>query len=270
MFRRLALILAFCTLLCGSATAGPPIARFQSALGDFDVLLDPVAAPVSVANFAAYANRGAYDTTIIHRSTTKNPADIQIVQGGGFELVSNMLVPVTTDPPILLEAGMSNSRGTLAMARTPDPNSATSQWYFNIANNTGLDFDYAVFGQTLGVGQSVLDAIGAVPTYDKRLQLQDGAFGQLPLFGPDLFIQNLVFITSVRVEPFAITNITRTNNTTELRWTAFSTNTPVRVERTTDLVAAPWTAIATNLTSSIFSDTNAPARGAYYRIVTEP
>ena len=64
MFRRMASILAFCTLLCGSATAGPPIARFQSALGDFDVLLDPAAAPVSVANFAAYANRGAYDTTI--------------------------------------------------------------------------------------------------------------------------------------------------------------------------------------------------------------
>jgi peptidyl-prolyl cis-trans isomerase A (cyclophilin A) len=270
MPRRLLLLFPLVTLLTVSVLAGPPIARFQSVLGNFDVLLDPDAAPISVTNFMAYANRGAYDTTIIHRSTTKNPTDIQIVQGGGFELMSNMLVPVTTDPPILLEAGMSNSRGTLAMARTPDPNSATSQWYFNVANNTGLDFDYAVFGQTLGGGQSVLDAIGEVPTYDKRLQLQDGAFGQLPLFGPELFIQNLVLINSVRVEPFAITNITRTANTTELRWTALSTNTPVRVERTTDLVAAPWTAIATNLTSGIFSDTNAPARGAFYRIVTEP
>jgi peptidyl-prolyl cis-trans isomerase A (cyclophilin A) len=270
MPRRLLLLFPLVTLLTVSVLAGPPIARFQSVLGNFDVLLDPDAAPISVTNFMAYANRGAYDTTIIHRSTTKNPTDIQIVQGGGFELMSNMLVPVTTDPPILLEAGMSNSRGTLAMARTPDPNSATSQWYFNVANNTGLDFDYAVFGQTLGGGQSVLDAIGEVPTYDKRLQLQDGAFGQLPLFGPELFIQNLVLINSVRVEPFAITNISRTANTTQLRWTALSTNTPVRIERTDDLTGEPWTIIASNNTTGTFTDTTAPTRGAYYRIVTEP
>ena len=263
------ILLMLVALITESVSAGPPIARFQSVLGNFDVLLDAATKPISVRNFTAYANRGAYDTTIIHRSTTKNPTDIQIVQGGGFELVSNILVPVTTDSPILLEAGMSNLRGTLAMARTPDPNSATSQWYFNVANNTRLDFDYAVFGQTLGGGQGVLDAIGAVPTYDKRLQLQDGAFGQLPLFGPDLFIQNLVFINSVRVETFAITNVTRTANITELRWTALSTNTPVRVERTTDLVTGPWTPLATNLTTGAFTDTNAPARGAFYRLITE-
>ena len=63
---------------------GPPVARFQSVLGNFDVLLDPLAAPRSVENFSAYANRSAYDRSIIHRSTTYNPADIQIVQGGGL------------------------------------------------------------------------------------------------------------------------------------------------------------------------------------------
>jgi peptidyl-prolyl cis-trans isomerase A (cyclophilin A) len=269
MFRRLASILSVCALLCLSAPAGPPIARLQSVLGDFDVLLDPAAAPVSVANFAAYANRGDYDTTIIHRSTTKNPFDIQIVQGGGFELVGTFLAPVETDPPIPLEAGLVNARGTLAMARTMEPNSATSQWYLNVTDNPELDLNYAVFGRTLGRGQSVIDAMGAVPTYDKRADLQNGALGQLPLFGPDLFIANLVLIDSVRVEPFAITDFTRIGNTAELRWQALSTNTPIRVERATNL-AGPWTAIATNLISGSFTDTNAPTREAFYRLVTEP
>lgn len=248
---------------------GPPVARFQSVLGDFDVLLNPAAAPISVANFTAYANRTSYDSTIIHRSTTKDPSDIQIVQGGGFELVGTFLAPVATDPPIPLEAGLANVRGTLAMARTAEPNSATSQWYLNVADNPRLNLNYAVFGRTIGRGQSVIDAMGTVPTYDKRVDLQNGAFGQLPLFGPELFIQNLILINSVRVEPFAITNFTRTGNTTELRWQALSTNTPVRVERATDL-AGSWTAIATNLISGSFTDTNAPSGSAFYRLATEP
>ena len=248
---------------------GPPVARFQSVLGDFDVLLNPAAAPISVANFTIYANRGAYDITLIHRSTTKNPFDIQIVQGGGFELVGTFLEPVATDPPIPLEAGLVNARGTLAMARTLEPNSATSQWYLNVTDNRELDLSYAVFGRTIGRGQSVIDSMGVVPTYDKRADLQNGAFGQLPLFGPELFIDNLILIESVRVAPFAITNFTRSGNTAELRWQALSTNTPIRVERSTDL-SGPWTAIATNLISGSFTDTNAPSGAAFYRLVTEP
>lgn len=74
---------------------------------------------------------------------------------------------------------------------------------------------------------------------------------------------------SVPVEPFAITNFTRSGNTAELRWQPLPNNTPVRVERTTDL-SGPWTAIATNLISGSFNDTNAPTRSAFYRLVTEP
>ena len=259
-------------LLMGAilAPAGQPIARFQSVLGDFDVLLDPVAAPRSVVNFTSYANRGAYDRTIIHRSTTKNPFDIQIVQGGGFQLVGNTLPPIPTDPPIPLEAGRTNARGTLAMARTTAPDSATSQWYFNVTDNPDLDFDYAVFGRVLGRGQAVINAMGSVETYDKRLALNNGALGQMPLFGPDLLITDLVLIGAIRVAPFAITNITRTGNNTELRWTSLSTNTPVRVERTTDLADGSWTTIASNLTTGIFTDTNLPTGTAFYRVAAEP
>jgi cyclophilin family peptidyl-prolyl cis-trans isomerase len=106
--------------------AGPPVARFQSVLGNFDVLLDPVAAPRSVENFSTYANRGTYDTSFIHRSTTYNPADIQIVQGGGFKLVGSTIEAVPADPPIPLEAGMANARGTTAMADNATSDTSTN------------------------------------------------------------------------------------------------------------------------------------------------
>jgi len=244
--------------------AGPPVARFQSVLGNFDVLLDPVAAPRSVENFSAYANRGTYDTSFIHRSTTYNPADIQIVQGGGFKLVGGTIEAVPADPPIPLEAGMANARGTIAMARTDQPDSATSQWYFNVTDNPGLDFNYAVFGRVLGEGLGVIEAIGDIAVYSASTQ-QGLFFGQLPLIEG----QYLVLINSVRVEPFAITKITHNGTETELRWTPLSANTPVRVERATDIAAKNWTAIATNLTSGSFIDNNTPAGSAFYRLVTE-
>lgn len=268
MFRRLASIFVFFTLLSGSATAGPPIARFQSVLGEFDVLLNPSAAPISAANFTAYANRTSYDSTIIHRSTTYNAATIQIVQGGGFELVGNSIEPIVTNPPIPLEAGLANARGTLAMARTFEPNTATSQWYFNATDNPGLDFNYAVFGRVLGAGMSVVDAIGRVTVYNAS-EVLGPTFGELPLLADSLQAQNLVLIDSIRVTPFAITNFTRTGNTTELRWQTLSSNTPVRVERATNL-NGPWTSVVTALTTGEFTDTNTPAGSAFYRIVTQP
>lgn len=249
--------------------AGPPVARFQSVLGNFDVLLDPVAAPRSVENFSAYANRSAYDRSIIHRSTTYNPDDIQIVQGGGFQLVANTLLPIPTDPPIPLEAGKINARGTLAMARTTALDSATSQWFFNVTDNPALDFSYAVFGRVMGSGQNVIEAIGATTVYDASPSL-GGAFTELPLLAPALTEQNLVIINAVRVEPFSITKITHNGTETELRWIPLSANTPVRVERATDIAARNWTAIATNLTGGTFIDTNSPTGAAYYRLVTEP
>ena len=266
---RATLVLVATVMTTAAVHAGPSVARFQSVLGDFEVLLDPEAAPISVTNFASYANRGDYDSTFIHRSTTYDPSDIQIVQGGGFGLAGNSINVVLTDPPIPLEAGLTNSRGTLAMARTSDPDSATSQWYFNVQSNPALDSNYAVFGRVIGTGMTVVDAIGAVDVYDASGALGP-SFSQLPLFAPSLVPENLVLIDSVRVEPFAITNITRIGNTTELRWTALSTNTPIRVERTTNLDGAPWTAIATNLTSGSFTDTNPPSGSAFYRLVTEP
>ena len=191
-----------------------------------------------------------------------------MVQGGGFELVGNSLDPVITDPPILLEAGAANARGTLAMARATGLNTATSRWYFNVQSNPGLDFDYAVFGRVIGAGQNVIDAMSRVTVYNAS-QFLGLTFSELPLFAPSLDVINLVLIDSIRVTPFAITNFTRTANTTELRWQALSSNTPVRVERATNL-NGPWTSVVTKLTTGEFTDTNTPAGSAFYRIVTEP
>jgi len=245
------------------------VARFTSVLGDFDVLLDPGSAPISVTNFTGYANRGDYRATFIHRSTTYDTASIQIVQGGGFFLEGNTIFGIPTRPPILLETNRSNLRGTIAMARTSAPDSATCQWFFNLADNRALDpgaptGGYAVFGNVLGQGMNIIDQIGEAPVIDASGQLGP-IFSELPLIG-----NSLVLFQDIRVESFAITNITRVGNSTTLRWTALSTNTPVRVERSTNLSSGPWTVIASNLITGVFADTNAPARSACYRLVTEP
>ena len=249
-------------------SAASPVARFESVLGDFDVVLDPIVAPRSVDNFSAYANRGAYDASIIHRSTTYNSIDIQIVQDGGFQLVTTNLFRVPPDPSIPLEARLANTRGTLAMARGNESDSATSQWYFNVSDNPGLDFNYAVFGHVLGGGISVVDGIGNLTVYDVSPQLGP-VFSELPLFAPALTVLNLVLIDAIRVAPFAITSLTHASDAVEIRWTPLSTNSPVRVERREKLGHGTWSVVSSNNTTGIFHDTNAPTGSAFYRVVTE-
>jgi len=141
---------------------GPLEARFTTSLGDIVVALEPNAAPVTVTNFRQYVEDGFYNGTIIHRVVPNF-----VIQGGGYE---PGLVAKTTRGPIVNESrnGLSNVRGTIAMARTDDPNSATSQFFINLKDNTILNATltqagYAVFG-TVVEGLSVVDAIAAVPT----------------------------------------------------------------------------------------------------------
>ena len=135
----------------------------KTLLGDMTLELDGEKAPATVANFVAYAEAGHYDGTIFHRVINNF-----MVQGGGFD--SDMRQKATNDP-ITNEAnnGLKNDRGTIAMARTSDPDSATSQFFINHVDNTFLDIDgsyppgYAVFG-AVSEGMDVVDAIAAVPT----------------------------------------------------------------------------------------------------------
>ena len=194
---------------CPAPAVADTIVTFTTNLGAFDVQLYDSQVPTTVANFLNYVNAGRYEGTLIHRSTTYNPSDIQIVQGGGFALTGNGLDYVQTFAPIALEASLPNLRGTIAMARTNDPNSATSQWFFNVTDNPALNpapgnDGYAVFGQVIGSGMNVVDAIAAVTVYDASVQL-GGAFSQLPLLNPSLTAENLVMVSSVAVpEPSTI------------------------------------------------------------------
>lgn len=137
-----------------------PLVRVDTTLGSFDMSLRPDKAPASVANLLAYAEDGYYEATLFHRVVKGF-----VVQGGGF--VTGPQYKTPTYAPIVLESdnGLSNKRGTLAMARTNDPNSATSQFYVNLVDNDSLDrtstsAGYAVFGEVVS-GLGVIDAIAS-------------------------------------------------------------------------------------------------------------
>lgn len=195
-------LLASCLGLVAERASAETIVRFSVGTTSFDVALssDPALA-TTVSNFMNYVNTGRYTDTIIHRSTTYNPATIQIIQGGSYVLDGSTINPIATDAPIPLQAVYSNTRGTIAMARTSDPNSATSGWFFNVTDNPALDGNYAVFGMITGAaGLAVMDAIAGVPVYDASVQLGP-AFSELPLLNPELTSNNLVVINGIAPVP---------------------------------------------------------------------
>ena len=144
---------------------GNPVVVIETSAGAITAELFKDRAPVSVENFLQYVREGHYTGTIWHRVVPG-----YVIQGGGY---TPELVEKSTHPPIQNEAtnGLSNLRGTLAMARTRQARSATSQFYINLANNPSLDhrgfspddFGYAVFGRVLA-GMEVVDRIAAVRT----------------------------------------------------------------------------------------------------------
>jgi cyclophilin family peptidyl-prolyl cis-trans isomerase len=158
-------ILVFILLsLSNPCWAKTPVVKLETNFGDIVVELFDANAPITVKNFLGYVKSDFYDGLIFHR-VTDNPA---VIQGGGFD--KNLNSPVPRDP-IINESynGLSNLRGTIAMARTQDPNSATSQFYINWRDNTFLDYvgpnnvGYCVFGQVIS-DMNVVDRIAHLPT----------------------------------------------------------------------------------------------------------
>lgn len=145
-----------------AAKGGNPVVLIKTSKGDIKVELDKEKAPISVENFLSYVNDGYYSGTIFHR-VIKN----FMIQGGGF--TPDMKQKPTKDP-IKNEAknGLSNTRGTIAMARTSVVDSATSQFFINHRDNKFLDhgsrdYGYAVFGKVTE-GMDVVDLIAVVET----------------------------------------------------------------------------------------------------------
>lgn len=141
------------------------IVRFQTSLGNIDVRLYDAATPLSVTNFLNYATSNRYNGTFIHRVPQQGGTSSDfVVQGGGFLLNNSIFAAdgIVTDSPIGDEPGISNIRGTLAFAK--NSLGATSQWFFNIGDNSFLDAqDFTVFGRVVGNGMTVVDAINNLP-----------------------------------------------------------------------------------------------------------
>lgn len=181
------------------------VVQFDTDFGKFNVELNATAAPVTVANFLSYVNASAYSATFIHRLAYDYPMQkVFAVQGGGFRLTPN-LDPVPTTPPIVLESVLENTRGTIAMARTNLPNSATSQWFINTFNYglpSGTNGGYAVFGRVLGSGMSVVDAIAALNFGNIFYPDEGHAFMETPIHGytgGSLTLDHLVEIKSIKI-----------------------------------------------------------------------
>jgi peptidyl-prolyl cis-trans isomerase A (cyclophilin A) len=143
--------------------------KLATSAGDIVIELDAAKAPKTVENFVAYVKAGHYDGTIFHRVI-----DNFMIQGGGMD---KDMKEKKTNPPIPLESrnGLLNARGTVAMARTMDPNSATAQFFINLKDNEFLNQasardgnGYAVFGKVVS-GMEVVDKIRLVPTGNKGM-----------------------------------------------------------------------------------------------------
>jgi peptidyl-prolyl cis-trans isomerase A (cyclophilin A) len=161
--KNLALLATLLASLALSTQALAQKVKLVTSMGDIVVQLDAQKAPKTVANFLQYAKAGHYNGTVFHRVI-----DGFMIQGGGMTADMH---EKTTRPPIALEAGngLSNLRGTIAMARTGMPDSATSQFFINVGDNLRLDSyggGYAVFGQVIE-GMDVVDRIKLVPVGNK-------------------------------------------------------------------------------------------------------
>ncbi|GEM_PF-145645 len=186
------LLLVGLLLVSGTLLAANPRVKVETSAGDFVLELYPDKAPKTVENFLRYVSEGFYDGTVFHRVI-----DGFMIQGGGFSLKEGKLERKPTHEPIHNEAdnGLSNARGTIAMARTSQPDSATAQFFINLADNGFLDFKdktrrgwgYAVFGKVVE-GMDTVARIGKLTT-----TARPGGMRNVPIEPP--VIRHMVLLT---------------------------------------------------------------------------
>lgn len=213
--RSLLLVIACAGLMVGNAQATR--VQFQTVMGDFEVNLYDKGTPKTVENFLKYVNAEAYTNTVIHRTLPGF-----VVQGGGFKYDGTKLpvVAIPQNPPITNEPVYSNVRGTIAMAKTSDPNSATNQWFFNLADNSkSLDIKsnsggFTVFGEVTGNGMAIIDAMSKLVTTNEFPLLNYTATDLANNVAPTP--QNLVLIKAIVVldaSPDTAANLNPAKNT---------------------------------------------------------
>jgi len=183
------------------APAAPKV-TFKTNLGSFVVELNQEKAPVTVANFLSYVDKKHYDGTVFHRVI-----GTFMIQGGGFMVTEGNLTEKATGKGIKNEAnnGLKNDKGTIAMARTADPNSATAQFFVNVVDNAMLNapnpdgHGYAVFGKVVE-GMEVVDKIKAVATGTRPLTMIHPVTGdKITQPSPDVPTENVVIESITKV-----------------------------------------------------------------------
>lgn len=202
LYRTIALFVSLSSVLFASNVQANRVACFHTNMGNFCIELFEPHTPVTTANFLNYITSGAYTHGMFHRSVPSF-----VIQGGGFKIVDTSngktLAPVTTFGPIKNEFKISNTRGTVAMAKlSGDPNSATSQWFVNLndKNSQNLDFQnggFTVFGRIIFDGMLVFDAIEQLPIVNLG-----SSFSDTPLVnysGSQVLAENFVQIDQVEV-----------------------------------------------------------------------
>jgi peptidyl-prolyl cis-trans isomerase B (cyclophilin B) len=188
LFATAVFILILALPLSAPAGESAPRVRIETSMGNITVELNPQAAPKTVDNFLQYVTDGFYDNTIFHRVITSF-----MIQGGGF---TTQMQQKPTRPPVVNEAdnGLKNDEGTIAMARTMAPHSATSQFFINAKNNDFLNhteksatgWGYCVFGRVVN-GMEVVKAIENVKTTTKF------RYGDVP-------VEPVIILKAVRVK----------------------------------------------------------------------
>lgn len=164
------------------------IVRVSTSIGDYSIELLDEEAPITVQNFLGYVNRDAYNGTYLHRVVTDF-----VVQGGGYRFQPFFgPIDVEAGPAIVNEFGASNLRGTVAMAKLDGlPDSATHEWFVNLADNVSLDTNsggFTVFGRVLGNGMAVLDAIDDLPKINLGVKASDAPFLAVAYNDPTDFV----------------------------------------------------------------------------------
>jgi peptidyl-prolyl cis-trans isomerase A (cyclophilin A) len=202
--RTFATIAALGLVAVVAGVAEATIVRFQTTLGNIDIRLYDSATPLHTANLVNYINSNRYDGTFIHRSAKNQSGEDFVIQGGGYKILSSLLAQpiesgwtrIQSFGNVTNEPGISNLRGTVALAKGSGVSSGSSEWFINLNDdNVFLDQGppvsnlFTVFGRVLGNGMAVADAIAALDRVNARVSTPTGtknsAFSEVPVLDID-------------------------------------------------------------------------------------
>lgn len=203
----------------GASAARATVIRFQTTSGNIDVRMFDAATPLHVANALAYVNSNRWDNTFIHRSAKTQSNTPFVIQGGGYQIDTSLLAaPIESGwhriqnfSTVTNEPGISNLRGTMALAKTSlGPSTGTSEWFINLTNNSFLDLpannSFTAFGRIVGNGLAVADAIAALARVNASGNGYNTAFNEVPIYDlakvqaqQDVFNADVVRLVDVRV-----------------------------------------------------------------------